>query len=116
MKTLPFYTSRPLPLCFSESGTWSWRSVQKQLSAAGAADGTSISSHSEGIMAVAFKVGDNFTCAVHFYLIPRQHFFISINLPVLKNIAVGFVLFWLVPVYQGVIIHFALFLIDLRNI
>lgn len=90
--------------------------MQNQLSAAGAADGTSVSSHSESIMTVALKVGDNFTCAVHFYLIPRHHFFISINLPVLENIAVGFVLSWLVPVYQGVIIHFALFLVDLRNV
>lgn len=105
-----------LPLCLSESSTWSWRGVQNQLSAAGAADGPSISPHSESIMTVAFKVGDNFTCAVHFHLIPRHHLLISINLPVLKNIAVGFVLFRLVPVYQGVIIHFALFLVDLGNV
>lgn len=117
METL--YTSGPLPFCVPDSwipSTWSWRSMQDQFSAAGTADRTPVSSHSERIGTVAFKVGDNFTCAVNFYLIPWYHFFVSINLAVFQNIAVGFVLFWMMPVYQGVIIHFTLFLVDLRNV
>jgi hypothetical protein len=90
--------------------------VECELSAAGTTDGALVGSHSESIVRVAFKVGDNFTCARDFHLIPRHHFFVSVDLPIFKNITISFILFRMVPSYQGIVINFALFLIDLRHI
>ena len=96
--------------------TWSWRSMKNQFPAARTADWTLVGSYSESIVTITFKVGNDFTCATHFYLIPRQHFLISINLPIFEDIAIGFILFWMVPVYPSIVIHFALLLIDLWHI
>lgn len=96
--------------------TWSWRSMKNQFSAARTADGTLVGSYSESIVTITLKIGDNFTCATHFYLVPRQHFFIAINLAIFKDIAISLILFWVVPTYQSVVINFALNFIDLWHI
>lgn len=90
--------------------------MKSQLSAARTADGALVGSYSESIVTIAFQVGNDFACAAHFNLVPRQHFFISVNLPIFKDIAIRFILFGMVPVDQSIVINSALFLVDLWHV